>query len=259
MQKLNLTKSKPDKSKLVRNLASGNVLAPFLDRAFQNFDEAWEFKYETKKSDDAWHPSGDCLPVVTELYTKAIGEAEPWTPSGSLNKQFQVGHFWHQLLQYIVVEKLEFGVTWDDIEREGRFGWGPYEPDAEEGIPHWWSPYHWIHGSSDICPLDTGKWKGLVDFKTMKPSDFRQAAMPAWCADKYLCQMNIYMHLFEQDKALIVGINKEDGSFREYEYTRDQDLIDNIIEKWQYVSSLVDAGEQPTEEDDQAFLLPFQS
>lgn len=250
MQKLNLTKSKPDKTKLVRNLAQGNILVPFLDRAFQEFDDPFEFRYEPKQHDDAWHPSGDCLPLVTDLYAKALGEGDTFSPSGSLRKQFLVGHFWHQLLQFLVVERLEFGTGWGDIEREGTDVWGgSVQPKA----------FHWIHGSADICPLDTGKWKGLVDFKTMKPTDFNQSAMPDWCADKYLCQMNIYMHLFDQEKALIMAINKSDGQFKEFEYTRDQDLIDNIVDKWRFVSECLDAGLSPTAEDDEAFLLPFQS
>lgn len=259
MQKLNLSKSKPDKTKLVRNLAQGNVLVPFLDRAFADFDESWEFKYEPKQGDDAWHPSGDCLPLVSDLYAKARGETEYRSPSGSLRKQFMVGHYWHQLLQYMVVEKLSFGVTWRDIEREGRDGWGAFETGTTPSSLIKYMPYHWIHGSADICPLSTGKWTGLVDFKTMKRTDFNAPGLPDWCADKYLCQMQIYMHLFGQDKALIVGINKEDGQFREYEFTRDQDLIDNIVQKWQYVSELLDAGQAPTHEDDEAFLLPFQT
>lgn len=256
MQKLNLTKSKPDKTKLVRNLAQGNVLVPFLDRAFQTFDDPFDFKYEPKQHDDAWHPSGDYLPHVTDLYAKATGEAEERSFSGSLRKQFMVGHFWHQLLQFLVVERLEFGTTWGDIEREGMDVWDwAVPPPLANTTP---KAYHWIHGSADICPLDTGKWRGLVDFKTMKPMDFKQAGLPDWCADKYLCQMQIYMHLFDEEKALIVGINKEDGQFREYEFTRDQDLIDNIVEKWKFVSHCLDAGEAPTTEDDEAFLLPFQ-
>jgi hypothetical protein len=250
MQKLNLTKSKPDKTKLVRNLAQGNVLIPFLDRAFQDFDEEFEFKYEPKKHDDAWHPSGDCLPYASDLYDKALYEGEGFKPSGSLRKQFMVGHFWHQLLQYITVEKLGF-VDWTAIEREGTYVWKEFNtfPVA----------YHWLRGSADICPLETKKWRGLVDFKTMKRTDFNQPHLPDWCADKYLCQMQIYMHLFNEEHALIVGINKEDGQFREYEFTRDQDLIDNIIEKWKFVGECLDAGIAPSPEDDEAFLLPFQS
>ena len=60
-----------DKSKLVKNLATGNVLAPFLEKELCKFDEEWEFKYEPKRGDTAWHPSGDCTPSVTDLYAKA--------------------------------------------------------------------------------------------------------------------------------------------------------------------------------------------
>ena len=102
MLKLNIPKNKPDKSKLVKNLAGGNILAPYLDRAFQTFDGPFSFSYEPKGHDDAWHPSGDCMPSVTQLWEKARGWGEPDTPSGSLRKTFMVGHYWHQLLQHLL-------------------------------------------------------------------------------------------------------------------------------------------------------------
>lgn len=260
MLKFDLKKAAPDKSKLVKNLAKGNVLVPYLDRAFNTFDGPFEFKYESKKTDDAWHPSGDCTPTVTELWHKAKGTGDEWVISGSLRKTFMVGHYWHQLLQHLVVDVLEMAPL-ESVERSGSKGWGPLKLVMEQEVlpvQQWHRPYHWVSGSADIAPLETKTWKGLVDFKTMSSHQFKQNSLPEWCAGKYKCQMNIYMDLFDLDKALIVGVNKDSPhDFKEYEFARDQNLIDAIYAKWEFVSELLDQDAEPSEADDIAFELPL--
>lgn len=280
MLKFDQGKKKPDKTKLVKNLAQGNVLVPYLDRAFNDFDGPFEFEYSAKEIDDAWHPSGDCTPTVTELYNKAVGNSQHGEIAGSLRKTFMVGHFWHQLLQHVVVEVLGMA-SWDQIERSGEHGWGnpymeyeectcPYNPKGHgisigghsENCDAWrvkvqkWQPYHWVHGSADIL-LDTKKFKGIVDFKTMSSHQFNQNSVPEWAAEKYKCQMNIYMYLFDQPEALIVAIQKDSPhNFKEIRYQRDDDLIDAILDKWEFVSGLIDDGLDPDPDDDEIFKLP---
>jgi hypothetical protein len=259
MQKLDLKNAKPDKSKLVKNLAKGNILVPFLDRAFQTFDGPFTFEYSAKGHDDAWHPSGDCTPSVHSLWLKAKGMSEPWHITGQLRKSFMVGHYWHQLLQHLVVEVLEMAPA-DAVEASAAKGWGKkvrhYYGGSGDGV-ELWRPYRWVHGSADIAPFEKGNWKGLIDFKTMSSQQFKQAQVPEWAANKYLCQMNIYMDLFDLDNALIIGINKDaPHDFKEIEYKRDQPLIDAIYAKWHYVGELLDADTEPTSEDNEAFRLP---
>lgn len=245
-----------DKSKLVKNLAQGNVLAPFLEREFDTFDEPWTFSYTEKEHDDAWHPSGDCTPKVTDLYAKTQGaEREPI--SSSLRKSFMVGHFWHQYIQHIVLHKLEFCEP-DAIERKGRDAWGYGVVDGAWFDPFEPKPYHWVTGSGDIAPLETPKWRGIVDIKTMSSHQFKQGTLPAWAATKYLCQINVYMHLFDEERGLILAVNKDaPHDFKEFSYTRDDALIEAILQKWQFVSECLDNNVIPTEEDDERLALPI--
>lgn len=238
---------KLDKSKLVMNLSKGYKLVPYLDKVFTDgFEDEWSFTYQEKEPDDAWHPSGHCTPPPRVLYAVAQGANSFGPISGSLRKSFHVGHYWHQLLQYIVLEKLEFCEP-EAIERRGTRIWGELESDSPP-LPQ---PFHWVTGSADIAPLVLPKlWQGIVDFKTMGSGMFKQGGIPF--ADKYECQINIYLDLFEEERALIVGINKDSPhDFKEWEFVRNQPLIDAIYDKWEYVSAALDGGVELTTKDDE--------
>jgi hypothetical protein len=273
-----------DKSKLVKNLASDSILIPYLDKVFGYFDKPWTFDYTEKDIDDAWHPSGDCLPSVTELYTKAVnhGDGHVRQISGGLRKAFMVGHFWHQLIQHIVVEELGF-CTAADIERRGYDYWGeaipvlvdPISPDTRGLVPigyddmrPLWSkpkPFHWVTGSGDFAPLRAPNgWTGIVDIKTMNGTDFKKAEkselIPQRFEYKYLCQLNVYMRLFGWEQAMILGVNKDaPHSFVEFTYVRDDELLDAIWAKWVFVSDCLATGIEPTERDNNEYRLPFES
>src|ERR1700677_2140168 len=120
---------KLDKSQITRNLGKKYKLVPFLEKAFNDFDEPWEYKYKEKEKDTAWHPSGHCTPTATELWAIAQDLEESDPVSGTSRKSFQVGHFWHQLLQHIVLHKLGFCEP-GAIERRGSRVWG-YGPSTE--------------------------------------------------------------------------------------------------------------------------------
>lgn len=231
---------KLDKSKLTKSFAKKQKLAPWLDKAFTDFDEPFEFKTEPKVPDDAFHPSGDCTPSAIDLYTRIVEEKPAITPSLSLHKSFMVGHFWHQLLQHIVLNKLEF-CSPDAIERRGFRSWDTdiYKP----------KPYHWATGAGDIAPLILPSgWEGVVDFKTMGSGSFGKKALPF--ADKYEAQINIYMDFFELDKGLIVGIQKDSPhNFEEFEFERNQELIDVVYDKWEYIGECLTAGALPDDDD----------
>lgn len=266
---------KLDKSKLVNNLGKRYKLVPFLDKALMTFEEEWEFKYEPKKGDTAWHPSGHCTPPVSVLYAEAkvvvdelnangngtlVYDGPPPPESTAMRKTFQVGHFWHQLLQHIVLHKLEF-CTPDAIEVRGKKEWANpdvfYYGGSGDGIrlP---KPYHWTTGSGDIAPLVLpSKWEGVVDFKTMGSQQFKQPGIPSWIGDKYECQINIYMDFFDLEHGLIVAINKDSPhDMKEFEFVRNQPLIDAIYEKWEFISDCIDHDVEITEDDDNYHPLP---
>lgn len=241
---------KLDKSKLVMNLAKKDKLIPYLDKVFaEGFDDPWPFVYEPKLPDDAWHPSGDCTPSAIDLYEKALNYLagkDKSKPSGTLQKSFLVGHFWHQLLQHIVLERLKFCEP-EAIERFGKKAWATsrrYYGGGGDGF-EFPRPFCWVAGHGDIAPIELPSgWTGIVDFKTMNSSSFNSTQVPF--ADKYECQMNIYMDLFELDKALIVGINKDSPhTFKEFEFARNDALIDWIYDKWIYVGGCVAARTPP--------------
>jgi|ERR1039458_2124445 hypothetical protein len=242
------------KNDFVRNLAHGQLLVPYLER-FDGWDKEWEYKYEPKKSDDAWHPSGDCIPSATELYAKAQGVDTFGPISPTLQRTFQVGHFWHQLIQNVLVEDLELAAP-EDIELVGQRGWGM----AWMTNPLKYEPYHWVRGSADVCPLTLPNWSGLVDIKTMRSADFnrcrKSGLLPPRFAAKYEAQLNIYMDLHDQVRGLILGVNKDTSEFIEFEFERNATLVDTIYDKWAYVSDCLDDHNEP--DPDTLFELQFQ-
>jgi len=227
------------KHSMARKLVSKTKLAVHIDRAIeQTGDFEWNYKYEPKKGDNAWHPSGDCTLSARELFDKACGNTESDPIGAGLRKTFQVGHFWHGYLQHIVVELLGYA-DWDAIERSGQKVWA-----EEDGKP---KAYNWCRGSADIAPVKIpGQGEFLVDFKTMGSFDFKRTELPAWSAAKYECQMNIYMDFFDLDQAIIVAINKDSPhELKEFIFDRNQPLIDTIYDKWHYVSDCLENGTIP--------------
>ena len=249
---------KLDKTNLVRNLAVKNKLIPFIEQEIGKGDFVWEYQYEPKKGDDGWHPSGHCTPSLAELYHYATAKKVKEAVSASLYKTFQVGHFWHQYLQEIIL-RTELAKP-EDIERRGTRGWGDIrgvlvEEDGTRDVGY--KPYHYATGSGDIAPCKIPKYGDfVVDFKTMKYHDFRQPNIPAWSADKYECQINIYMDFFDLEQGLIVAICKDSPhDLKEFTYTRNQPLIDAIYTKWKIVSECITQKIVPP--DDEEFPLPL--
>lgn len=240
------------KASFPQTLSRNQILVPHLE-AFDKWDQSWEFKYEPKENDDAFHPSGDCMPSALDLWeSKRKDEHRPISPS--LQRTFLVGHFWHQVIQQVIVD-LGYAAP-EDIERTGTDAWGPkLELDLrDDPATIYGAPYHWVRGQADICPLTMPRWSGLVDIKTMNTTDWhaseQSGLLPLRFADKYECQMNIYMDLFDQDRALILGVNKDNSKFVEFQFERNQELIDAIYAKWHHVGDCLTEGREPTEEFD---------
>lgn len=229
---------KLDQSKLLKNLVVRNKFVTHVDKALGKEEFTWGAKFHPKEGDDAFHPSGDCTPSVHALWKKATGRTQSSEISSSLRKTFAVGHFWHAYLQFITVEILEMA-DWDAVERKGETRWG-------EGA------FNWATGSGDIAPVTIpthGEY--LLDFKTMNGFDFRKKAMPDWTADKWECQTNIYMDWFDLDKAIIVGIQKDSPhDMKEFEFHRNQPLIDAIYKKWKLAGACIREDIEPPEEED---------
>lgn len=262
---LKLSGGNIDHDKIVKSLGARYKLVPHLDMAIGEGEFEWDAHFEAKASDDAWHPSGDCTPSLHELYLKASGRAEPENIPVTLRKIFIIGHFYHQYFQWIVEHKLGFAGS-DDIERRGLHVWGrrphPAHLSAEpvtttttegtlhvEGGVHRWEgsprPYHWATGSGDIAPCKIpGVGEFAIDFKTMNPRMFATGPSPEYMA-KWECQGNIYLDFFDMERILFVGVDKSNGEMKEWEFHRNQPLIDAIYDKWKLVSECLDAEIEP--------------
>jgi hypothetical protein len=250
---------KSEKYNFNKNLVKRHKLVTHLDRFLATEPENFVFTYEPKEKDDAWHPSGNCTPPPTELYYYATeGHKEPRDIPVALQKTFLVGHFWHQLLQHAV---LGLGFADEDaIERKGVRGWGTktrfYQGGGGDGF-ELWRPFHWATGSGDVAPcVIPTQGDFVVDFKTMSSHQFRASGIPDWAAAKYEAQINIYMDWFDTERALIVALNKDSPhDMKEFEFVRNQPLIDAIYNKWEFVSECLDADEAPSALDDEMFDL----
>lgn len=228
---------KLDSSKFVRNLVKGHKLAPHLDKSIGEGEFEWNASFGTKEPDTAFHPSGDCIPSPLALFGMAKKEeGEFKKPSAALRKTFQVGHFWHAYIQWLVVERLGFA-SWEEIELTHETRWA----DGD---------YGWARGAADIAPCHIpihGDY--LVDIKTMGAHDFKLQGLPGWCAGKYECQVNIYMDWFDLDKTLILCVSKDSPhDFKEFIFNRNQPLIDAIYDKWKLVKVCLDQDVEPPED-----------
>ena len=60
----------------------------------------------------------------------------------------------------------------------------------------------------------------------------------------------------DMEKALIVAVQKDSPhEMKEFEFVRNQPLIDKIFDKWHFVSHLIDENETPTELENEEFKL----
>lgn len=245
------------KTDFVRNLVKNHKLVGSIDKVIGDEEFSWKAEFGPKTGDDGWHPSGHCLSQPNALYamaSAALAGEDPKKPAASLMKSYQVGHFWHAYLQWIIVKKLNYA---DEaaIERRGYTGWGDevkarYFGTNGKGPKVTHKPFHYATGAADVAPCSIpvhGEF--LVDIKTMGAHDFKQMQLPAWCAGKYEAQINIYMDWFDLERAIILCVQKDSPhAFKEFEFERNQALIDAIYGKWSLVGACLEVGEEPPED-----------
>jgi hypothetical protein len=235
-----------NRSKALTNLVNKDKLTPHLIRASSE-EFPWEYKYMPKEDDDAFHPSGHCTPSSEALYTMTHANeedrAEQRKDSMSMFRTFQVGHFWHQYMQQLV---LRLGFADEGAIEAKRWKVWDWNAPGEDPLP-----WHWATGSADVAPCSVPQFEDVVvDFKTMGNHDFKRKDLPDAYAAKYEAQLNIYMDWFDLETGLIVGIQKDTPhALKEYEFKRNQPLIDAVYEKWHYVSDCLRDGEAPDVKD----------
>lgn len=240
-----------------KDLSPKYKLVPKLDKAIAGFDEEWTFTYEPKEHDLFWHPSGHCMPVASALYDLAherLNNGVNEEHERSMRKFGPVGHFWHQFLQHIMW-RYEMCDA-EAIEHKSWKGWHHHDaPYITE--PALFAPFHACTGSADVAPWTYKEHDYIIDFKTMGSRSFQRPTLPEGFAAKYTCQMNIYMDFFDYERALIVAINKDTPhDFKEFEFRRDDALVEAIYKKWKFVAEALEANERPDTDDDEHFALP---
>lgn len=210
---------------LLRSLAKNEVLVPHLDGYFARgeFPDYIDLGiHPNKPGDDAFHPSGDCYPCAQEIYLRKTGGL-PSRITGSTQKTFMVGHFWHALLQSVLIE---MGFT------EERY----IEAKVSRHEENWWAT-----GSADVLRCEIpGFGPALIDFKTMNDFTFKQPDIDKVLLEKWTLQTNCYLQWSGQEDikhAIIVGVQKgTPHEFREFIIPRNESLLDDVYKKWDVVA-----------------------
>lgn len=224
------------KFSFTKALSTKNVLTPHINSYLERglFPDEWNLQIRPNKpKDDAFHPSGDCLPCARELYYKHSGQLPERKIDATSHKNFNVGHMWHSWLDTIVVDGLGFA-KWEDVEKQCGY--------AQE---RWWAT-----GLADIAYCDIpGKGVYLIDWKTMNSRIFGyEPDQPQLAAilEKYRYQVNCYMHWTGRERCIIVGIEKDTPhAFREFVYEYDPDLLAPVYNKWDIVAACLRSGIPP--------------
>lgn len=249
-------------AKFVRARANRSALVPHLDRFFARakFPDSIDLGIRMNKPQDtAYHPSskGDTIASIEEMYAfrRLVPTEYQVTPRerevmepGSI-KNFLVGHMWHELMQWAVVDGLGFA-EWDSIEKSHavRSDGNPIDQNSEKDCDSvtklmqaggWWAK-----GAIDVARCEIpGMGTFLVDFKTCGSFPFKSATVPY---ENYIAQLQIYMDWEGVDRGIILYINKDSGhDFKEFVIERDPAVAENIYRKWDIVSQAVVDGALP--------------
>jgi len=210
-----------------KTVARNEVLVPHLNNYFYvaNWPDELVFKISpNKEKDNAFHPSG-ATKCMRTLYAERRGDLQPEIHPLELQKTFLLGHFFHSVLQWIIVEGLKFA-TWEDVEKE----YNHYFKTPKGNTLH-------VRGFTDIarCQIP-GEGTFLVDIKTVNSRLFNMNPTPDFLIDKYSAQVKLYLEFEDLEEAIILMCEKDSPhNFKEIRILRDGDFVDNILEDWEDV------------------------
>lgn len=230
-----------DVSKLLKGLGTGGVLTPYLDDYLGagRFPDEWHITIPNFKYDDGlFHPSGATYTDPRTLYFDrqdvrkmiAAGIDQKLQPprqiSAQLRRTFDWGHMAHGYYGAILME-MGFVIE-ANVERKvhGFDGLGS--------------------GTADLVDVEVpGKGKWLVDMKTMNSRDFR-AGPRVELLQKWQAQVNCYAAWVGADQAMILAIEKDSPhGLKEIPILTDDNLLDEIYERWVYVEECLQADIPP--------------
>lgn len=223
-------------SKFAKQMGRKEILVPHLNNWFANgkFPDTIPFEvHPNKEKDDAFHPSSAlaCPQVLLAIRHDLMPHEKH---DANSQKTFMIGHMYHGLVQWIIVNGLGFA-TEADIEKEHDI-----HLTTEAG-----NPYR-VRGFIDVarCVIP-GRGTYLVDVKTMHSRMFAVDGLGS-LTDKYEAQVKLYLAFEELEDAIILQVQKDGPhQFKEYMVQSDPDFVDGIIAKWENVVDHDAAGTVP--------------
>jgi hypothetical protein len=225
-------------NKFAKHMARNEILVPYLNNWFANGkmpDEIPFTVHPNKEDDNAFHPSG-ALKCARELWIERQGDHEYAKHDATSQKNFMIGHMYHGLIQFIMVEELGFS-KWSEVEREYDYGWDKEGNCFDDSlVTHKGNSYR-IRGFADFsrCRLP-GKGEYLVDIKTMMSRIYAQDFVGSANQPKYEAQVKLYMDLEDINQAIILCVEKDGPHrFKEHVVAADHDFCEDIYDKWEYV------------------------
>jgi hypothetical protein len=233
----------------LKSMAKRDLLVPHLDGWFSRaeFPPTIDFSIRLhKEPDDAYHPSSDAALCAQALYAKKAGDADARPFTGSSYKSFMAGHYWHEVIQYILLE-LGFSKP-EDIEKERRaFSWGNGLLVDNGNVPPGDPPRWWARGYIDVAHCNIpGQGDYLVDIKTMGGHSYKAQRMDADLWAKYYAQMQCYLDWENQEKCILLCVEKDSPHrFREILIDRDPAFVEKIYQRWDVVTEALKAGVPP--------------
>jgi hypothetical protein len=219
-------------------LSGNDIIVPHLNTWFANaeFPDVIPVAiHPNKEEDDAFHPSS-ALKCAQELYAYFREDLPEERHSADSQKNFMVGHMYHSLFQWIIVDQLKFA-TWDDIEQEH-----DYTFETANG-----NPFR-VRGFVDVarCVIP-GREPYLLDIKTVNSRIFSGDSLPPTTLAKYQAQVKIYLEFVDLEHAIILCLEKDSPHrFKEIMVKRDPAFVNSIMDKWEVVADGLVTGEAPS-------------
>lgn len=239
------------------------ILAPHFDRywAAAKFPNEIPFTINMNKPPDTgMHPSskGDTLSCAREIYDirsrskyKGYWQGGPEhvkrTDDHSSQKNFAVGHMYHELHQFIMVEGLGF-CDWKHIEDRHKVlsdgsEWSEENAIKVVGDGNWKGGW-WGTGALDVSCCEVPKEGSfVVDFKTCGSRPFKMKTEPD---AGYVAQMKLYLDWAHMERGIILYINKDSGhDYREFTVEADPAFAERVYETWDLAFEGLASGQRP--------------
>lgn len=230
-------------TRFIKDMAKKELLVPHLDRWFNagKFPDEIAFRIRlNKEKDDAFHPSSDASLCAQQLFAKRMGHTYGRPFTGSSFKAFMVGHYWHEVIQYILVDELGF-VKPEDVEKEKRvLRWGSVTMTGTDHVEAGFDAYRWwARGYIDIAHCNIpGRGDYLIDIKTMRAMEFAKARPSLW--NKYYAQLQMYLDWENMETAIVLCVEKDSPhKFKEILVKRDPAFAEKVYKRWDLVIEAV--------------------